>query len=131
MRDKIFTPEYKTSVLPLRWVADYIFHPVSMWFFNIGLRANDQIYESGEGYSVADEIKEFIGFRLYKVLGWPYDKWGTVYKMDLSKLNLDLDDGLGWDDYDENGVPYWDYWWHEDPITGDAWRIKEKNDNTN
>ena len=27
------------------------------------------------------------------------------------------------EDYDEDGRPYWDYLWHEDPQTGDAWRI--------
>ena len=36
-----------------------------------------------------------------------------------------------WDDYDENGIPYWDYFWHEDPITGDAWRLVNKNGTSN
>lgn len=122
MRNSIFIPEHKTNVLPLRWLADYVFHPISMWFFHIGLRANDQIYESGEGYTVWDEIKEKIGFRAYKFLNYPYDWWGTIYKMDLSILNLNMD-SKDWDDYDDRGVPYWDYLWHEDPETGDAWRV--------
>ena len=35
--------------------------------------------------------------------------------------------GLGWDDYDENGVPYWNYFWHNDEETGDGWRLINKD----
>ena len=95
-------------------------------------KANDQIYESNEGYTIMDEIKEKVGYRLYNFFDKPYTLWGTIYKMDLSGLDLDMS-GPGWDDYDENGIPYWYYFWHEDPITGDAWRLvnKETNDTTN
>jgi hypothetical protein len=52
---------------------------------------------------------------------WPiYDKWGTTYIIDTDMS------GKEWDDYDENGHAYWDYDWHEDPITGDAWRLVKK-----
>ena len=132
MTKDIFVPEHRTNVLPLRWLANYIFHPISMVFFKIGLKANDQIYESNEGYTIMDEIKEKVGYRLYNFFDKPYTLWGTIYKMDLSGLDLDMS-GPGWDDYDENGIPYWYYFWHEDPITGDAWRLvnKETNDTTN
>lgn len=30
---------------------------------------------------------------------------------------------LAWDDYDVNGHAYWEYFWNEDPVTGDAWRL--------
>ena len=126
MKDNIFIPEHRTNVLPLRWLADYVFHPISMWFFHVGLNANDKLEYDYFNATLFDKIKEKIGFRTYKFLNYPYDWWGTIYKMDLSGLNLDLDDGLGWDDYDENGIPYWDYLWHEDPITGDAWRLVNK-----
>lgn len=119
-------PTHKTNNLILRWSANYFFHKVSMFFFRIGIKANEQIYESGQGYTIWDEIKEVVGSKLYKLFDIPYSKWGTTYKMDLSALNLDFDDGLGWDDYDEFGIPYWDYFWHEDPITGDAWRLVDK-----
>ena len=122
MRNELFKPEHKTNILPLRWLANYIFHPISMVFFRIGLRANDQIYESGEGYTIRDEFKEFLGWRLYKILDKPYSKWGTVYKFEMP-ADFKLDDGLGWDDYDENGIPYWEYFWHRDPVTNDAWRL--------
>ena len=42
-------------------------------------------------------------------------------------LKLELDDGLGWDDYDDRGIPYWDYLWSEDPETGDGWRLVNEN----
>jgi hypothetical protein len=60
---------------------------------------------------------------------WPiYKKYGTFYK-----LNMDMS-GAGWDDYDADGIPYWektgtvdpDYeqpWKFVDPWTGDAFRI--------
>jgi hypothetical protein len=64
---------------------------------------------------------------------WPfYYKYGTTYRfrMDLS--------GPAWDDYDADGIPYWEktgtvdpeysdpnyYGWNYDPVTGDSWRIK-------
>ena len=128
MREDIFIPEHRTRVLPLRWLANYIFHPISMVFFRIGLNANDQIYESGEGYTIWDELKEKIGFKVYNFLDKPYTWWGTIYALNYKELDLDDLGGSGWNDYDENGTPYWDYFWHEDPETGDAWRLVNKND---
>lgn len=122
MRDRLFIPEHKTNIYPLRWIANYVFHPISMIFFRISLKANDQIYESSEGYTIRDEIKEYFGAKLWKLLDIPYAKWGTVYKFEFP-ADFKLDDVLGWDDYDEHGTPYWDYLWHEDPVTGDAWRL--------
>lgn len=121
MREDIFIPVHRTRILPLRYLANYLFHPISMIFFRIGLRANYQIYESGEGYTIWDELKEKIGFRLYNFFDKPYSKWGTTYIFDKNCLD-DLG-GSEWNDYDENGIPYWYYLWHEDPITGDAWRL--------
>ena len=34
--------------------------------------------------------------------------------------------GSMWDDYDENGIPYWHYFWHNDEKTGDGWRLIPK-----
>ena len=84
--------------------------------------------------SWAEEDGKDKGFR-YKIDGFLYDnlfsfyhKYGTYYK-----VNIDMS-GPEWDDYDENGVPYWektgtvdpDYvqpWKFVDPWTGDAFRI--------
>ena len=123
MRDDIFIPEHKTNILPLRWLANYVFHPISMWFFSMGLKANDKIEFDFSEVTRLDLIKEKIGFRVYDILNHPYDWWGTVYVFDRSKIDFDQLGGADWDDYDENGVPYWYYFWHEDPITGDAWRL--------
>jgi hypothetical protein len=114
-----FTAEHKTNNLILRFIANQVFHPLSMVFFTMGLKYNEKL-----PLTLPNMAMETLGFRLYKILDIPYSKWGTLYKLDLS--SFDLDDGLGWDDYDEHGIPYWDYLWHEDPITGDAWRIHAK-----
>lgn len=127
-REDIFIPEHKTNVLPLRWLANYIFHPTSMWFFHIGLRANDRYTYEWDTYKFRHFLMEKFGYWIYYYLDKPYTWWGTLYKFDLPD-DFKLDDGLGWDDYDEFGIPYWDYMWHEDPITGDAWRyvLKESS----
>ena len=125
MREDMFTPEHKTNVLPLRWLANYLFHPVSMWFFRIGLRANDRFEYEWETYKFRHFIMEKIGWNMYRYLDKPYSKWGTVYKWNLPE-DFKLDDGLGWDDYDEHGIPYWDYMWHTDETTGDGWRLVDK-----
>ena len=50
-------------------------------------------------------------FNMY-LLGWkylnmPYDRWGTVYRIDMEAWKKDLS-GTAWDDYDEDGIPYWE-----------------------
>lgn len=121
-----FIPIHRTKILLLRWIANDIFHNISMIFFKIGLRANDDNMYGGNN-GAWNRFKESFGWNLYKVFNYPYDLWGTVYilKDDISK---NLGGSIG-DDYDSNGIPYWDYFMHHDPETGDAWRLlpnKEK-----
>lgn len=127
---EITTPEHRTRIVPLRFIANNVFHPISMWFFHIGLKYNDKIEWDSE-YKWHNRFTEAFGFRLYKLFDYPYEWWGTVYKLDMDALKESLEDidmsGEAWDDYDKDGIPYWDYWWNEDPITGDAWRIVNKN----
>ena len=109
---------------PLRWVAN-LFGSISSWAI---LKA-----------SYLDEEKNF-GWK-YKVYGyiysftWPtYYNYGTFYKIDWDMS------GKGWDDYDENGVPYWEktgtvdpdydplehetyHWDYIDEETGDAFKV--------
>ena len=125
MREHIFIPEHRTRILPLRYLANYVFHPVSMWFFNMGLKANDKFEYDFSEVNTLDYLKEKIGFKVYNFLNHPYDWWGTVYVMDLERLGIDMS-GAAWDDYDENEIPYWYYLWQEDPETGDAWRLVSK-----
>lgn len=128
------TPEHRTRIVPLRFIANNIFHPISMWFFHIGLRHNDKI-EWDRDYKWHNRFMEAFGFKLYKLLNHPYEWWGTIYRLDMEAWKESLGDidmsNEAWDDYDDKGIPYWDYWWHEDPVTGDAWRIKRENDTTN
>lgn len=128
MRDYVFIPEHRTKVLPLRWLADYVFHPISMFFFNIGLKANNKIEEDFAEATFLNLTKEKIGFNLYKFFGYPYDWWGTLYKLEPGVRNKIMADIMNsdWDDYDEQGHPYWDFLWHEDPETGDGWRLKPR-----
>lgn len=75
--------------------------------------------------SWAEEDGKDKGLR-YKIDGFLYDnffsfyhKYGTYYKIDIDMS------GPEWDDYDENGVPYWEefHWDYIDEETGDAFRV--------
>lgn len=131
MREEEFTPLHKTNVLPLRWFADKVSEPISMFFFDIGLRRHDYL----EMLEAPDEAfkKDFrltAAWKLYHVLGYPYKWWGTSYTWNRERILDAINDmqvdmsGSEWDDYDENGHPYWYFTeWQEDPETGDAWRL--------
>lgn len=113
---------------PLRWIANLAGSIASSGLLRI---------------SYAEEYQKNYGFRYRLDLFlwdtfWPlYSKYGTFYTFDMSSS--------AWDDYDENGIPYWektgfvdpDYspdWDYEDP-SGDAFRVvrrrDEKQDETN
>jgi hypothetical protein len=104
---------------PLRWVAN--------WAGSIASHAILKIV-----YMEEDEITTGFKYKAYGFLYnkfWPlYREYGTTYR-----LRMDLS-GKSWDDYDDNGIPYWektgtidpDYvqpWNYEDPETGDAFRL--------
>ena len=78
MREDVFIPEHKTRVLPLRWLANYVFHPVSMWFFHIGLNANDRYTYDWNTYKFRHFLMEKFGYWMYYYLDKPYKWWGTV-----------------------------------------------------
>jgi len=102
----------KTNILPLRWFAN-LSGEIAGWSI---LRAS--YLDEKEDYGWKYKMHSFIWS-----ITWPtYSKFGTVY-MWTGDLG-----GAGWDDYDENGHPYWLFYeWQEDLITGDAWRLI-KND---
>lgn len=102
----------RTNILPLRWFANLCGHVACRVILPIS-----NMDEDGN-YGVKYKLYGFI----YKITWPPYSKFGTFYVWtgDLG--------GAGWDDYDENGHPYWLFYeWQEDPETGDAWRLI-KND---
>lgn len=132
MREDISIKVQNTRILPLRWLANYLFEPLAMKFFNIGLRRHDELDNMGAEERVfKNDLKLKVSWRLYEILSEPYMRWGTFYELDMTKIKEDLDDmdlsGPEWNDYDENGVPYWENAWQEDPVTGDAWRLIKKD----
>ena len=132
MREHVFIPEHRTNVLPLRWLANYLFHPISMVFFRIGLASNEKLEDNYPEATLFDEIKEKVGFKLYNFFDKPYTWWGTIYKFEPGVRNQIMADIMNsdWDDYDENGIPYWNYFWHNDEETGDGWRLVNKEEIT-
>jgi len=92
---------------PLRWIANWAGSVATSGLLDIS-------YMEDDGYTGwRYKLKLFLWNTFYPI----YNKYGTYYKM-----NWDLS-GPGWDDYDENGVPYWELWDYEDEETGDAFRI--------
>ena len=107
---------------PLRWIANWAGSRASAAVMRSAWLHEDEI-EGG--------IRHFINERIYIYL-WPiYQKYGTFYK-----VNWDMSD-KAWDDYDENGVPYWEktgtvdpeydydeyHWDFIDEETGDALKV--------
>ncbi len=95
--DSFSTPEHKTRILPLRWLVNWLNGPATKCL----VKAVDMDEQELYGWK----------FKLY-ILGWrtmnaPYERWGTVYKLDLKSWKKDME-GKGWDDYDEDGIAYWE-----------------------
>lgn len=57
--------------------------------------------------------KEEYGWRykayslVWKYLNAPYERWGTYYSINMELWKEEMS-GKIWDDYDEDGVPYWE-----------------------
>lgn len=93
---------------PLRWIANWA-----------GSKASAAVMRAVwlDEYDVDRGIRQTINSAIYRLL-WPiYQKYGTFYKLDM--------EGPGWDDYNENGVPYWEefHWDFIDEETGDAFKV--------
>ena len=103
---------------PLRWIANIFGSIGSGSILKLAFLDEDENY--GWRYKMHGIIYD---------LTWPiYRKYGTFYKLDMDMS------GSAWDDYDEDGVPYWEKtgtvdpeyiqpWRYIDPETGDAFRI--------
>jgi len=92
---------------PLRWIANWA-----------GLIGSSGLLNM----SYLEDEAQTDTFR-YKFYVWKWDtfwpiyrKYGTFYTMDI-----DLNDNA-WNEYDENGVPYWDF---VEENTNDAFRVIE------
>lgn len=116
MNDSLFIKEHRTNILPLRWFAN-ICESIAHFFLS--------------RYLYWDNLDHFnkrskLWAKLSTIFYAPYMRWGTVYVMSDKFESISNMAGAEWSDYDEDGIPYWDYLWHEDPVTGDAWRLVKK-----
>ena len=99
---------------PLRWIANWAGSLASRGLLDISYMEENAY--TGWRYNV----NLFLWKTLYPI----YQKYGTYYKWDMDMS------GPEWDDYDKDGVPYWekwDIWDYEDEETGDAFRIINAN----
>jgi hypothetical protein len=110
---------------PLRWIAN-LAGEISGWAI---LKAAYLDEDGNYGWRYNFYSRLFVIFNPISM------KYGTHYILDALK-NMDMS-GPEWDDYDENGIPYWektgtvdpDYeqpWRYVDLRTGDAFRIIKK-----
>jgi hypothetical protein len=119
MKKNLFRPdlvEHKSHP-PLRWIANFS-GSISGWAI-LKISNYDELENFGWRYKFHSLI--------WKIT-WPfYYRFGTFYLFDF-----DIE-GDGWNDYDSDGVPYWEKgvdWDYEDEETGDAFRvIRSKNGN--
>lgn len=65
---------------PLRWIANGIFHPISMWFFKRGLIRLDHLENiKATDQETKNDLYVLICWKLYAMFDAPYEKWGTYY----------------------------------------------------
>jgi len=106
------TPIHKTKNLPLRWFANGVSSPISHRYLSKSLG----IYFADEDKVIPlttwRKFKMDNYYKLYKLLGIPYEKWGTTYTINMDAWRHEfyqdeILERLG-SDYDENGIPYWE-----------------------
>jgi len=100
----------KTKVLPLRWFANMC-GSIAGWAI-MRISYQDELEDFNWRYKLHSTI--------WKIT-WPtYYRFGTMYEWDFDMS------GDGWNDYDSDGVPYWEKydldWDFVDEETGDAFR---------
>jgi len=96
----------KTKILPLRWIGN----------FCGGFAGNHLV----KAINLDESLDSDLGFRykyhakMWKYLNKPYELWGTYYMINMEMWEKDLDQmridvsGQNWDDYDEDGIAYWE-----------------------
>jgi hypothetical protein len=72
MRDNIFIPEHQTNIIPLRWLANYIFEPISSFFLNLYLR-----WGTVYSYQFEDNLETEDGWNEDPITG---DAWRLINK---------------------------------------------------
>jgi hypothetical protein len=106
----------KTKIVPLRWFANGISSVGTTCLVKAVYLDEDGDYG----------LKYRFYSKVWKVANFFYSRWGTYYELDMAAWKEQMS-GPEWGDYDSDGHAYWEDFWNEDPLTGDAWRIKEKD----
>jgi hypothetical protein len=91
------TKHQRTKIFPLRWIGNFL-----------GAYAGNHLVKA----VYMDEDGDFnwrytYHAKMWKYLNKPYQWWGTYYEIDIEEMKKDLE-GSSWDDYDEDGIPYWE-----------------------
>lgn len=111
------TPEHKTNNLLLRWFANYVSSPFAYYFFTKGLRISFKYEDKTEKdpcYLMPrrDYFMMNLYYRIYYIANKPYERWGTMYKIDMEAWTKSIKDDPVLDklrsDYDKDGIPYWE-----------------------
>ena len=111
----------RTKILPLRWLANQLSYPATS-----GLLKAFRLQEQGNlGY----RFKFYSN--VWHYLNKPYERWGTVYSIELDELIAGLKDDPVLDklgsDYDEDGIPYWEN--EGGPVNAPEERLKYMEEN--
>jgi hypothetical protein len=89
----------KTKIVPLRWIGNFC-----------GEYAGNHLVKA---IDLDESLDSQLGLRfkyhakMWKYLNKPYEWWGTYYMVDLLSFKEDMS-GPEWDDYDEDGIAYWE-----------------------
>ena len=108
-----------TKIVPLRWIGN-LCNSIST---NHLTKAVDLDEQEKFGLRYKYHIK------MWQIFDIPYVKWGTYYILDMENWKEELK-GSEWDDYDANGIPYWEKWEDEGgPVNDTEERLKYMEDN--
>jgi hypothetical protein len=91
----------KTRILPLRWIGNIC----GAYAGNHLVKCFDYDEDNRLGFAYRYHAK------MYTVLNKPYELWGTYYKVDTKAWLDEIEKnvaGQNWDDYDEDGIAYWE-----------------------
>lgn len=94
----------KTRILPLRWIGNACSYVATNSLVKaFGLQEEDNL-----GYRFKFHSK------IWRYINKPYQWWGTYYMINTDAWKENLDEikknvaGQNWDDYDADGVAYWE-----------------------
>lgn len=100
----------KTKVLPLRWIGNLLGGYATNHLVKCVNMDEDEEYGLRYQYHA----------KMWKYLNKPYELWGTYYTIDMDAWKKELDQmkidmsGPEWDDYDSDGLAYWEKWKDEE-----------------